>query len=92
MHEGVHYLAVATATPGLARARAHRAGGRPRGPHAVPAKAVGFVKHVEQAGHTMAPVEHALFSPEGGQAATTRLNARYARALSLPGRCDRAAA
>src|SRR5712691_1391052 len=36
-------------------------------------KLSAFVRHVEQAGFSVAPVEHALFSLEGGQAATTRM-------------------
>jgi len=36
-------------------------------------KLAAFRQHVEQAGHSVAPVEHALFSLEGGQAATTRM-------------------
>lgn len=36
-------------------------------------KLSAFLWHVEQAGHAVAPVEHALFSLEGGQAATTRM-------------------
>ena len=36
-------------------------------------KLSAFVRHVEQAGHSVAPVEHALFSLEGGQAAATRM-------------------
>jgi LacI family transcriptional regulator, repressor for deo operon, udp, cdd, tsx, nupC, and nupG len=36
-------------------------------------KLASFTEHVERAGLTVAPVEHALFSLEGGQAATTRM-------------------
>jgi DNA-binding LacI/PurR family transcriptional regulator len=36
-------------------------------------KLSAFAEHVERAGLTVAPVEHALFSLEGGQAATTRM-------------------
>jgi DNA-binding LacI/PurR family transcriptional regulator len=36
-------------------------------------KLSAFVRHVEQAGHSVAPVEHTLFSLEGGQAAATRM-------------------
>ena len=36
-------------------------------------KLSAFVQHVEQAGHSVAPVEHTLFSLEGGQAAATRM-------------------
>ncbi len=36
-------------------------------------KLAAFRTHVEQSGNTVAPVEHALFSLEGGQAATTRM-------------------
>jgi DNA-binding LacI/PurR family transcriptional regulator len=36
-------------------------------------KLAAFTEHVERAGLTVAPVEHALFSLEGGQAATTRM-------------------
>jgi LacI family transcriptional regulator, repressor for deo operon, udp, cdd, tsx, nupC, and nupG len=36
-------------------------------------KLAAFRRHVEQAGLEVAPVEHALFSLEGGQAATTRM-------------------
>src|SRR4029077_12709719 len=36
-------------------------------------KLAAFLDHVEQSGTTVAPVEHALFSLEGGQAATTRM-------------------
>jgi DNA-binding LacI/PurR family transcriptional regulator len=36
-------------------------------------KLAAFTDHVRQAGLAIAPVEHALFSLEGGQAATTRL-------------------
>jgi DNA-binding LacI/PurR family transcriptional regulator len=36
-------------------------------------KLAAFTQHVKQAGLTVAPVEHALFSLEGGQAATTRM-------------------
>ena len=36
-------------------------------------KLSAFIRHVEQAGHSVAPVEHALFSLEGGQAAATRM-------------------
>jgi DNA-binding LacI/PurR family transcriptional regulator len=36
-------------------------------------KLAGFREHVQRAGFTVAPVEHALFSLEGGQAATTRI-------------------
>jgi len=36
-------------------------------------KLAGFREQVQRAGLTVAPVEHALFSLEGGQAATTRI-------------------
>src|ERR1700727_1776006 len=36
-------------------------------------KLAAFTEHVQRAGLTVAPVEHALFSLEGGQAATTRM-------------------
>jgi DNA-binding LacI/PurR family transcriptional regulator len=36
-------------------------------------KLSAFAAHAERAGLTVAPVEHALFSLEGGQAATTRM-------------------
>jgi DNA-binding LacI/PurR family transcriptional regulator len=36
-------------------------------------KLAAFTEHVRQAGLGVAPVEHALFSLEGGQAATTRM-------------------
>jgi len=36
-------------------------------------KLAAFTEHVERAGHTVAPVEHTMFSLEGGQAAATRL-------------------
>jgi DNA-binding LacI/PurR family transcriptional regulator len=36
-------------------------------------KQSAFVKHAEQAGLDIGPVEHTLFSLEGGQAATTRM-------------------
>jgi DNA-binding LacI/PurR family transcriptional regulator len=36
-------------------------------------KLIAFRGHVQAAGFTVAPVEHALFSLEGGQAATTRM-------------------
>src|ERR1700727_3763296 len=36
-------------------------------------KLAAFTEHVQRAGMTVAPVEHALFSLEGGQAATTRM-------------------
>jgi len=36
-------------------------------------KLAAFNNHVKRAGNTVAPVEHALFSLEGGQAATARL-------------------
>jgi DNA-binding LacI/PurR family transcriptional regulator len=36
-------------------------------------KLAAFVQHVEQAGHDVAPVEHTLFSLEGGQAGATRM-------------------
>jgi len=36
-------------------------------------KQSAFAKHAEQAGHAIGPVEHTLFSLEGGQAATTRM-------------------
>ena len=36
-------------------------------------KLSAFVELAERAGHTVAPVEHTLFSLEGGQAATTRM-------------------
>ena len=36
-------------------------------------KLAAFLEHVERAGLAVAPVEHALFSLEGGQAATTRM-------------------
>jgi DNA-binding LacI/PurR family transcriptional regulator len=36
-------------------------------------KLAAFADHVRQAGFSVAPVEHALFSLEGGQAATTRI-------------------
>jgi DNA-binding LacI/PurR family transcriptional regulator len=36
-------------------------------------KLSAFAEHAERAGLTVAPVEHALFSLEGGQAATTRM-------------------
>jgi DNA-binding LacI/PurR family transcriptional regulator len=35
-------------------------------------KLASFTEHVRSAGLTVAPVEHALFSLEGGQAAATR--------------------
>jgi LacI family transcriptional regulator, repressor for deo operon, udp, cdd, tsx, nupC, and nupG len=36
-------------------------------------KLAAFTEHAEQAGLSIAPVEHALFSLEGGQAATSRM-------------------
>ena len=36
-------------------------------------KLAAFTEHAERAGHDVAPVEHALFSVEGGQAAATRI-------------------
>ena len=36
-------------------------------------KLAAFIEHVQQAGFSVAPVEHALFSLEGGQAAATRM-------------------
>jgi DNA-binding LacI/PurR family transcriptional regulator len=36
-------------------------------------KLAAFTEHVQRAGLTVAPVEHALFSLEGGQAAATRM-------------------
>jgi DNA-binding LacI/PurR family transcriptional regulator len=36
-------------------------------------KLAAFVQLAEQAGHSVAPVEHTMFSLEGGQAATTRM-------------------
>jgi DNA-binding LacI/PurR family transcriptional regulator len=36
-------------------------------------KLAAFVEHAERSGNAVAPVEHALFSLEGGQAATTRM-------------------
>ncbi len=36
-------------------------------------KMAAFREHVERAGFTVAPVEHTLFSLEGGQAATTQI-------------------
>jgi DNA-binding LacI/PurR family transcriptional regulator len=36
-------------------------------------KLTAFLDHAQRAGFTVAPVEHALFSLEGGQAATTRM-------------------
>jgi DNA-binding LacI/PurR family transcriptional regulator len=36
-------------------------------------KLAAFTEHVQQAGFSVAPVEHALFSLEGGQAAATRM-------------------
>ena len=36
-------------------------------------KLTAFTEHVQQAGFSVAPVEHALFSLEGGQAAATRM-------------------
>jgi DNA-binding LacI/PurR family transcriptional regulator len=36
-------------------------------------KLAAFTEHVRQAGFSVAPVEHALFSLEGGQATTTRM-------------------
>jgi DNA-binding LacI/PurR family transcriptional regulator len=36
-------------------------------------KMAAFTEHARQAGLSVAPVEHALFSLEGGQAATTRM-------------------
>jgi DNA-binding LacI/PurR family transcriptional regulator len=36
-------------------------------------KLAAFLEHVERTGLAVAPVEHALFSLEGGQAATTRM-------------------
>src|SRR6201996_6674625 len=36
-------------------------------------KLAGFTEAARRAGHSVAPVEHALFSLEGGQAATTRV-------------------
>ena len=36
-------------------------------------KLAAFLEHVQRAGISVAPVEHALFSLEGGQAATTRM-------------------
>ncbi len=36
-------------------------------------KLAAFTEHAERAGHEVAPVEHALFSVEGGQAAATRI-------------------
>ncbi|HWG63284.1 MAG TPA: LacI family DNA-binding transcriptional regulator [Streptosporangiaceae bacterium] len=36
-------------------------------------KLTAFMEHAERAGADIAPVEHALFSLEGGQAATTRM-------------------
>ena len=36
-------------------------------------KLASFTQHVQQAALSVAPVEHALFSLEGGQAATTRM-------------------
>jgi DNA-binding LacI/PurR family transcriptional regulator len=39
-------------------------------------KLASFTQHVQQAGFSVAPVEHALFSLEGGQAAATRMLGR----------------
>jgi LacI family transcriptional regulator, repressor for deo operon, udp, cdd, tsx, nupC, and nupG len=36
-------------------------------------KLAAFQEHAERSGFTVAPIEHALFSLEGGQAATTRM-------------------
>jgi DNA-binding LacI/PurR family transcriptional regulator len=36
-------------------------------------KLAAFTQHVERAGHGAGPVEHTMFSLEGGQAATTRM-------------------
>src|SRR6202042_1094580 len=36
-------------------------------------KLAAFAEHVQRSGFTVAPVEHTLFSLEGGQAATTRM-------------------
>jgi DNA-binding LacI/PurR family transcriptional regulator len=36
-------------------------------------KLAAFMEYVEQSGNSVAPVEHALFSLEGGQAAATRM-------------------
>jgi len=36
-------------------------------------KLAAFAEHVERAGNSIAPVEHTMFSLEGGQAAATRL-------------------
>ena len=60
--------------PGLARPPADRPGRRARGPHAVPPQAGRFHRARRAGRHPVrAPVEHALFSLEGGQAAATRI-------------------